>query len=307
MKEIILKIQAETKDTGKQEEKKKEEQKKAVEKVLDPVNLVKRKMIFHDIKPGKFMMGGAFGSSYVATEITRPFAMMQTPVTQMMWSILKVAMGEKDPNKINPSHFKTGADSITVNIKGIDVQMQPDHPVEKVSYEDGQEFLVGLNKLSNSDDPKDQALLKKLIPGHKKGDVYDFPTDAQWDFTMRDRGNANKNYFDRDDDADLLMYGWFSGNSGNETHAVATRQPRMIDRKPFFDMEGNVWEWVKDFWDGSTLPGGKDPLVTKGSFRVIRGGCYSCIGLHSGSGFRSSLLPDEREKDVGFRLVRIRP
>jgi formylglycine-generating enzyme required for sulfatase activity len=267
---------------------------------LDPKNRA-QKMTFHDLTPGKFKMGDA----QIDTEITKPFAMMQTQVTQMMWARLKVAMGEKDLNKINPSNFKTGTDSTTVNIEGIDVQMKPDHPVEHVSYEDIKEFLVGLNKLSNSGDAKDQALLDKLIPGHKKGDVYDLPTEAQWEFTIRDRGNVNKKYFDRDDEVDLPNYAWYFGNSGNETHAVATKQPRMIDGKPFFDMEGNVFEWTKD-WQG-TLIGGADPEgPTTGFHRVLRGG-IRMIGWSLWSDFRQGNNTDFRSTDVGFRLVRTRP
>ena len=302
MKKIILKIQAET--VSRREEKKKEDQKKVVKEALSPLSLAK-KMTFHDLKPGKFMMGEI--GAQVATEITKPFAMMQTQVTQMMWSRLKVAMGEKDLNKINPSNFKTGTDSTTVNIEGVDIQMKPDHPVEKVSYEDVKEFLVGLNTLSNSGDAKDQALLDKLIPGHKKGDIYDLPTEAQWEFTIRDRGNANKQHFDREDEADVPNHGWYSGNSGSQTHEVATKQPRMIEGKPFFDMEGNVWEWNKDRFDG-TLKGGADPQgPIADSTRVIRGGGWgdNARGLRSSS--RSSLTPSSRYDYLGFRLVRTSP
>ncbi len=302
MKEIILKIQAETKDTGKQEEKKKEEQKKVVKEALDPVNLAK-KMTFHDLTPGKFKMGDA----QIDTKIKKPFAMMQTQFTQMMWARLKVAMGEKDLGKINPSNFKTGTDSLLVNIEGIDVQMKPDHPVEQVSYEDVQEFIVGLNKLSNSGDAKNQAVLDKLIPGHKKGDMYDLPTEAQWEFVMRDRGQANKKHFDRDDEADVPNHAWFSGNAGSQTHAVATKQARMIDGKPFHDLEGNVWEWNKDWYDG-TLKGGIDPQgPAKGSGRVIRGGSWYGDARFLRSGYRNDGSPGDRGISVGFRLVRTSP
>ncbi|OFZ29028.1 MAG: hypothetical protein A2622_13120 [Bdellovibrionales bacterium RIFCSPHIGHO2_01_FULL_40_29] len=305
MKTIILRIQAETKDTGKQEEKKKEEQKKVVKEALDPVNFAK-KMTFHEIKPGKFMMGEI--GSQVSTEITKPFEMMATQVTQMMWARLKIAMGEKDLNKINPSNFKTGTDSTTVHIEGIDVQMKADHPVEQVSWEDVKGYIEGLNRLSSTGDMKTQDLLEKLISGHKKGDIYDFPSVAQWEFVMRDRGNANKKHFDRDDEVDVPNHAWFSGNAGSQTHAVATLQPRVIDGKPFYDLEGNVWEWNKDSWDGSSkLPGGNDPLGISGSHRVVRGGSWSYIAELSRSGFRGNLGPSFRDGDVGFRLVRTSP
>ena len=145
------------------------------------------------------------------------------------------------------------------------------------------------------------------MPGHKKGDVYDLPTEAQWEFVMKDRGNANKRHFDRDDDTDLAKHAWHKENSGKQTHAVASLQPRLIDGKPFYDLEGNVWERTKDRYD-ETLEGGKDPQgPNSGSYRVIRGGSwgYNASGLRSGN--RYDWGPGNRYSDVGFRLVRTRP
>lgn len=124
---------------------------------------------------------------------------------------------------------------------------------------------------------------------------------------MRDRGNANKKHFDRDDEADVPNHAWFSVNSGNQTHAVATLQPRMIDGKPFYDLEGNVWEWNKDWYDG-TLKGGQDPQgAATRSFRVIRGGSWVSDARGLRSGYRRNYDPGGRNNLVGFRLVRTRP
>lgn len=314
MKEIIVSLQGEKTKETKEEDKEKEKQRTATREALDPINLAK-KMSFHEIRPGRFIMGdeikpgGMFSKgSGTETEITKPFAMMATQVTQLMWARLKIAMGEKDLNKINPSYFKTGTDSMTVNIEGIDVSMKPDHPVEQVSWNDVKEYIDGLNRLSSSGDTKTQELLERLIPGHQKGDVYDFPTEAQWEFVMRDRGAANKKHFDRDDEAEVPKHAWYSGNSGNQTHAVGQKQPRMIDGKPFYDLEGNVWEWNKDSWDGSSkLPGGKDPIGISGSYRVLRGGSWNNFAQGLRSGYRNSYVPGIRGSNVGFRLVRTRP
>jgi formylglycine-generating enzyme required for sulfatase activity len=261
------------------------------------------------------------GDEQVPTEITKPFAMMDTQVTQMMWARIMIALGETDLDKINLSEFKTGPDSTTENIEGIEVEMKESHPVEQVSWDDiVNKYIKGLNQLSSHEDAKTQALLERLFPGHQKGDIYDLPTEAQWEFVMRDRGQANKKHFDRDDEAEVPNHAWYIGNSKSEefpngsTHAVATRQPRMIDvngdgiRRPFYDLEGNVWEWVKDSWDGvSELPGGKDPLSTSGTNRVIRGGSWGSGARGLLSGNRGSFSSGIRSSGVGFRLVRTRP
>jgi formylglycine-generating enzyme required for sulfatase activity len=276
-----------------------------------------RKAKFHEISPGSFLMG----DEQVPTEITKPFAMMDTQVTQMMWARIMIAIGETDPDKINPSEFKTGLDSTLENIEGIEVEMQGNHPVEQVSWDDiVNRYIEGLNHLSSHGDLKTQALLETLFPGHQKGDIYDLPTEAQWEFVMRDRGQANKKHFDRDDETEVPKHAWFEGNSKSEeypdgsTHAVASRKPRMIDvngdemRHPFYDLEGNVRELMKDYWDGiSQLPGGKDPLGTSGSFRVFRGGSWLNDVQYLRSGYREIISPGIRFIQVGFRLVRTRP
>lgn len=82
----------------------------------------------------------------------------------------------------------------------------------------------------------------------------------------------------------------------------------MIDGKPFYDLEGNVWEWNKDAWDGSSkLPGGKDPLGTAGSYRVVRGGSWGNNAQDLRSGFRYNYSPGNSLSNVGFRLVRTSP
>lgn len=288
------------------EETRQEERRgEAHEKTTVPVYRPK----FHNIRPGEFMMGeNSEKTKQVETEITIPFAMMDTQFTQYIWARLTIAMGERtDLQKINPSKFKKGPDSIKMNIDGIDIQMKPNHPVENVSWNDVKEFIDGLNQLSSQGDSKVQGLLEELIPGHQNGDIYDFPTEAQWEFVMRDRGNANKLHFDRDDETEVPKYAWFKRNSGVQTHAVATRLARMIDGKPFYDLEGNVCEWVRDRY-GAKLPGGTDPQGSaQGSDRVIRGGSWDIYERYLRSGYRHSFPPGYRGDILGFRLVRTRP
>lgn len=259
---------------------------------------------FYEIHPGKFMMGE--DKEKVEVEITMPFFMMDVPVTQFVWARLQILFGRKKLDKINPSKFKTGAESVVIKIDGIDIQMKPDHPVENVSWNDVKYFIDKLNQLSARGDNKIQSLIEQILPGHQKGDIYDFPTSAQLEFVMRDRGNANKKYFNSDDADDILSYAWLSKNSNEETHRVASLLPLFIDGKPFYDLLGNVYQWVKDFCDTNIILGGKDPLVTVGSDRVFRGSAWSS-SLIRGPGYWNRRAPNIATDHVGFRLVRIRP
>jgi formylglycine-generating enzyme required for sulfatase activity len=86
------------------------------------------------------------------------------------------------------------------------------------------------------------------------------------------------------------------------------KKPLFIEGKPFYGLNGNIWEWVKDAWDGSAaLLGGTDPVSTSGSFRVIRGGSWGNDAQYLRSDSRYANSPGSRSDGVGFRLVRIRP
>ncbi len=283
---------------SKDKEKRKEDEvkRKIIEDSLDPVSLAKQQMIFHQMKPGKFMMGEI--GSQVKTTIDKPFSMMSTQFTQMMWARLQIAMGETDLNKISPSYNMAGPKSETIKIEQFDILMNPDHPVEQVSWDDVSAFIKKLNDLSNSNRSKIQNLLKKIIPGHQKGDAYDLPTKEQWVFVMRDRGNANNRFFDKPDESEIAKYAWYAENSENKTHAVAQLQPRMIDngygiRQPFYDLEGNVWEWTKDFDDRYSVAGN-----CGASFRD------TVIFLDSGGHHNFGNSHDKSDDNLGFRLVR---
>jgi formylglycine-generating enzyme required for sulfatase activity len=263
---------------------------------------------FHEILPGKFLMGEI--GSQVSVEITKAFQMMATPVTQLMWANLKVAFGELDIKKIAPINDPRTPDLDIVKIEGLEISMRKDHPVGNISWYEALEFIENLNRLSTTGDAQMQNHLKSIIFGHQKGDIYDLPTEAQWEFVLRDRGNANKKYSDRDDPQELQKYAWFSdGYKDTDTHPVATKQPRLVDNGlEFYDFEGNVWEWTKDQWDATTaLPGGKDPLGTSGDYRVLRGGSAHDRDHNLATGSRFFQTPDSNFLSSGLRLIRTRP
>lgn len=247
---------------------------------------------FVKIPVGTFRMGDA---DKVSVTITKPFEMMSTQTTQKVWkSIIDLANSHlQEP--------KSSLNSTPSNFKG------ELNPVEQVSHNDVVVWTETVNKLSVSSDPQVQKQLSDLFPGHKKGDVYRMPTEAEFEYVARMRGLSTGDYAHGNTDKNLGDYAWYNANAGLKTHPVGEKKPIMINGKPIYDIHGNVWEWISD-WYGSNLPGGIDPQgPANRSRRVVRGGSWNYGAQSLRSGNRSNFSPGNRNYVVGFRLVRTSP
>lgn len=219
-------------------------------------------MEFVFVKGGCFQMGGSYN---VETENGKPvhkvcvsdFRIGRYEVTQGEW--LKV-MGS------NPSGFnKCGAKC----------------PVENISWDDAQEFIMKLNKISKM--------------------KFRLPTEAEWEYAARSGGKEEE--FAGGMKLDEVA--WQQNNSGESTHPVGTRKPNGLG---LYDMTGNVAEWCSD-WFGenyyaeSPVQNPKGPAT--GTVRVMRGGRWSSTldGPALRTTSRSFDAPDSRENNYGFRLV----
>ena len=164
-------------------------------------------------------------------------------------------------------------------------------PVEKVSWEDIQVFLLRLNQAEQN--------ASRLPLGWK----YVLPTEAQWEYACR--ANTTTLYsWGNDINSSHANYNWdenaTNGGDANETVDVGQNNANSWG---FFDMHGNVWEWVHDWHSSYPSNPQTDPAgPASGSNRVLRGGSWSNDGTALRSARRTIHAPSTRSYSIGFRV-----
>jgi|GEM_PF-2765529 len=141
-----------------------------------------------------------------------------------------------------------------------------------------------------------------LLPA---GYEFRLPTEAEWEYACR--AGTTTVFASGDDPHRLRAFGRFAAE---ESAPVAQLEPNPWG---FYDMHGNIAEWVLDGYLPYPEPGGRrvDPvhgrdgrLGSVGRLRLVRGGSYlSSTPWQCSSGFRQPLLVDDRLQQNGFRFA----
>ena len=123
------------------------------------------------------------------------------------------------------------------------------------------------------------------------------PTEAQWEYAARG-GSTEARYGNLDDVA------WYNHNSGGQAHPVVQKR---VNAFGLFDMLGNVWEWVADWYDDTyyrTSPAQDPTGPANGVFRVLRGGAWNNFPANVRVSARIRDNPANSGFDSGFRCAR---
>ena len=159
-----------------------------------------------------------------------------------------------------------------------------DCPVEQVSWEDVQQFIIKLNQI-------------------EKTKAYRLPSEAEWEYACR--AGSQSEFFCGDEVKGLEKFAWYSENSEDQTYPAGKKRPNVWG---LYDMHGNVWEWVEDDWHGSYkgAPNNGQAWIDnpRSPERVLRGGGWFSAARGCRSARRIAFHPYLRYFIVGFRLAR---
>jgi formylglycine-generating enzyme required for sulfatase activity len=112
-------------------------------------------------------------------------------------------------------------------------------------------------------------------------------TEAEWEYAARGGCHSKGYLYSGSDSADLVA--WYEpikeGRPGTHTHPVGQKSPNELG---IYDMSGNVWEWVFDFYgdyprEAVTNPTGPET----GYYHVFRGGGWLSVWYNCRSSVRS--------------------
>ena len=213
------------------------------------------------VEAGTFMMGAtsekenpySWEKPVHQVTLTNDYYIGKYEVTQALWQSV---MGS------NPSEFK--GDNL---------------PVEQVSWNDGQEFISKLNRMT--------------------GRKFRLPTEAEWEYAAR--GGKKSRGYQYSGSSNISDVAWYDENSGSKTRPVGTKQANELG---IYDMTGNVWEWCQDWYGSYVSSSQTNPIgAVSGSLRVVRGGGLYSNAWTCRSSFRNRGTPDYRGNNGGLRLV----
>jgi formylglycine-generating enzyme required for sulfatase activity len=167
--------------------------------------------------------------------------------------------------------------ALTGSFRSPGFEQSGSHPAVCVSWEDACRFAQWLSG--------------------ETGETYRLPTEAEWEYCAR-AGTTTRYWWG--DDFDLARVNC-RPVKGSRTQgapvAVARYSPNPWG---FYQMHGNVWEWVEDSY---TIDEPRRQS-SAGGLRVLRGGSWNNGPNGVRSARRHGAAPDFRRSDVGFRVAK---
>ncbi|MCL1994119.1 MAG: formylglycine-generating enzyme family protein [Spirochaetes bacterium] len=228
--------------------------------------------------------------------LSQGFFMGIAPVTQAQWAY--VMSGNTNGVSATPSHFHGNPALPVENVSWYDVLVF----ANRLSVAEGLSPVYRIGGSTNPYDwgvvPRSRGVAWDAVEIAAGANGFRLPTEAQWEYAAR-AGTTTTWSFGNEANTDYI---WFSANSNNQTQEVRTRPPNPWG---LYDMHGNVWEWVWDWFGNYPAYARTDPMgAVSGDRRGARGGSWSYSLEYTPSAHRGMVNPFFSDFSIGFRLVR---
>ena len=131
---------------------------------------------------------------------------------------------------------------------------------------------------------------------------YRLPSEVEWEYAARGAGRPMR-YAGTSSIDSLDSYARFVDNSSLRSFAGGSKEPNVLR---LYDMSGNVYEWIGDYYEFYPAPGDSVTLKDLQNFdmRIIRGGSFKTPANLVQTYWRSGTLADVTSDNIGFRCAR---
>jgi formylglycine-generating enzyme required for sulfatase activity len=228
------------------------------------------------IPPGRFLMGSPAsepersdneGPQHAVT-LTKPFALARYALTFAEYDAYCEATGKEKPGDAGWG--------------------RGNRPVINVSWDDAVAYCLWLSE--------------------QTGEEYRLPSEAQWEYACR-AGTTTPFWWG---DAISPQQANYDGNDPYNKGAKGEYRHKTLpvdelEPNPWglHQMQGNVWEWVQDWYASYSKEVQEDPIYAQsGSFRVGRGGSWVSVAGDLRAACRPGGGPGVRVGHLGFRPAR---
>jgi formylglycine-generating enzyme required for sulfatase activity len=257
-----------------------------------------------EVPAGKFLMGSPAGErdrdddeQQHKVEISRAFEVAESEVTQGQYQRVMGA---------NPSdNTECGASC----------------PVESVTWQEAVKYCDSLSRLEKV--PAAELCYHidgetVTMPHGLKCGGYRLLTEAEFEYVARGGGIAGRRFGETDREAEVCGFEnvWDkSGGAGSARFPCDDGYAGLAPVKRFrpnelglYDLNGNAWEWVWDWYGGFSSKTARDPLgPVYGRGRVARGGSFGYSPRLARVANRYWASPSDRYRILGFRVARSLP
>ena len=160
-----------------------------------------------------------------------------------------------------------------------------DHPVTLVRWDDAFAYCAWLS--------------------NETGRLVRLPTEAEWEKAAR--GGLEGKRYPWGDRLDRNMANFLTDPSQKNSQGTTQCRTYPPNGYGLFDMAGNVWEWISDWYDPHyydisplTSPAGP----REGNLRLLRGGSWLVADVRMlACSHRHKVPPDTYSYGIGFRIV----